>query len=101
MKPITELRRDLEKLPPSALVPVGWLLERLSATERPDHGADVEIDLTAEQVATLLGKQGSTVRAWCAAGSFPGAYRLNGRQWRIPRSAIAAFQQQQRERKSA
>lgn len=95
MKPATQLRHDLEKLPPTALVPVGWVLERLSVTESHDHSSDVEIDLTADEVAALLHRKGSTVRAWCNAGSFPGAYQLNGKQWRIPRAAITAFQKQQ------
>jgi hypothetical protein len=98
MTPAAELRRDLGRLPPQALVPVGWVLERLSATQEHDRQpAEMEIDLTVEKVATLLDKKPSTIRAYCNARLFPGAYRLNGKQWRVPRSAITAFQRQQRQ----
>lgn len=49
-------------------------------------------DLTADQVGAVLKRSGSTVRDWCREGRMPGAYLLRGKQWRIPRAAIAAFQ---------
>src|SRR5689334_18200802 len=98
MTPVAELRRDLERLPPQAMVPVGWVLERLSATESNGTApGDLEVDLTCEEVATLLQRKAPTVRAWCAAGLFKGAWRLNGKQWRIPRAGITEFQRQQPE----
>lgn len=96
MTPMTELRRDLERLPAAAMVPVGWILERLHLLTKPERqSATMEIDLTVEEVAALLHKKPPTVRAYCGARLLPGAYRLNGKQWRIPRTAIEAFQHRQ------
>lgn len=96
MKSTIQLRRNLERLPREAMIPVGWVVERLAAAESNDAAPDdVEIDLTCEEVAKLVQRKPSTVRAWCATGLFPGAWQLNGKQWRIPRTAIMAFQHQQ------
>lgn len=43
------------------------------------------------------GRKPSTVRGWCEAGKLPGAYRLRGREWRIPPAALAAIQQAEHE----
>lgn len=53
-------------------------------------------DLTVEEVGAIFGRAGSTVRGWCAAGTFAGAYRLNGRGWRIPADNVHEFQRRQR-----
>lgn len=96
MKSTIQLRRDLERFPSEAMVPVGWVVERLAAVESSEATTDgLEIDLTCEEVAKLLQRASPTVRAWCATGRFPGAWRLNGKQWRIPRAAIMDFQHQQ------
>lgn len=52
---------------------------------------DAEPDLTVEDIATKEKRAVSTVRAWCAAGEFPGAYKLNGVDWRIPVKGYASF----------
>ena len=36
----------------------------------------------------------STVRGWCEAGRFPGAYKLHDREWRIPAAALETFEGQ-------
>jgi excisionase family DNA binding protein len=96
MRAVAELRRNLECLPRETMVPVGWVLERLPLTESNEAApGDVEVDFTCEEVAKLLHRKPPTVRAWCAVGRFPGAWRLNGKQWRIPRAAIREFQHQQ------
>lgn len=59
----------------------GWL----------DEDAGEGMDLTIEEVGRLAGRAPSTVRTWCGQGRLPGAYRLQGREWRIPRTAIAAL----------
>ena len=84
----------------SVPVPKSWLQELLSATPNPEPIAtEVEIDLDCEQVATLLGRSAGTIRSWCAAGVIPDAYRLRGcREWRVPRAALRAFQQRERQR---
>jgi excisionase family DNA binding protein len=53
---------------------------------------DSSIDLTVPQAAERLRRSASTVRTWCADGTLPGAYRLRGREWRIPAGALRAMQ---------
>jgi excisionase family DNA binding protein len=85
-------RRLLDQLPGESLVPVHWVRELLS-TEQTDN-TDPLADLTAEQVAAALGRCASTIRSWCAAGQIE-AYKLNNREWRIPREALRAYQDAQ------
>jgi hypothetical protein len=81
---------------------VGVLREHLLDLLEPStHGVTVSappaaVDLTCRQVADALGRDGSTIRAWAARGDFPGAYRLNGREWRIPPESLRAWQDAQR-----
>lgn len=56
------------------------------------------IDLTVVEVARLFGRSPNTIRRWLESGKLPG-YKLLGREWRVTRSAIAAFQQEQKENK--
>src|SRR5207245_1327497 len=58
----------------------------------------VRVDLTIRDLAQLFGKQPSTVRAWVERGDFPGAYKLHGKEWRVPVSAVEAFQNGERRR---
>lgn len=78
----------LESLPGDALMPVRWIRELVA-------GLDVEegagIGLTVREVADATERAPSTVRTWCAEGRLPGAKRLRGREWRIPRSALRAL----------
>ena len=73
---------------------VGGLLDGLSL---PRGGAQDGSDLTLEEVAERVGRAPSTVRGWCRCGSLVGAYRLNGRGWRIPLLALDAFLRSQEE----
>lgn len=41
----------------------------------------------------------STIRTWLAEGRFPAAYRLHGREWRIPRDDVAAMQREESQRR--
>ena len=52
-------------------------------------------DLTVEEVATATGRASSTVRGWLLAGDLPG-YKLNGRDWRVRRSALRTYVGDQR-----
>lgn len=54
------------------------------------------VDLTVPEVAALFGRGVSTVRSWIAEGHLEGCYRLNRREWRVPRSAVEAMQERQR-----
>jgi excisionase family DNA binding protein len=52
--------------------------------------------LTVPALAAELGRSDSTVRGWLAAGEFPNAYKLQGKEWRIPQSDVHAFIESQR-----
>lgn len=93
---IDSLRAALEVMPSGTLVPRDWLLERLSNGRAANSGAVV--DMTIPELARLFGKRPSTVRAWVERGDFAGAYKLHGKEWRIPAAAIAEFQSNQRHR---
>lgn len=80
---VTEL---LEALPDNALVPVSWVREQLGA-----QGGDLSGLRSVAQVASRLSRRPSTVRGWCERGRFSGAFKLNGRDWRIPVMAVEAF----------
>lgn len=41
-------------------------------------------DLTVEELAEELDRAKSTVPGWLKAGELPQAYKLNGREWRVP-----------------
>ena len=79
-----------------ASLPARVVLERLPvATD--GAGEDVVAALTVEQAGELLGRSSSTVRSYCRGNLLPGSYRQRGREWRVPRSAIAAFQSREHE----
>ena len=100
---IEPLRAALAAMPPGALVPRDWLLEQLTASLSGPQGSPAPapptlVDLTIRDLAQVFGKRPSTVRAWAERGDFPGAYKLHGKEWRIPASAVEAFQDRQRMR---
>ena len=85
------LRVLADAVPPggSVSLPADWLREELAAI---DAGrCAVGDELTVDLVAVRLRRAPSTVRGWCEAGELPGAYRLRGREWRIPARALDAF----------
>lgn len=86
------LRRALDGLPDEAAVtwPVGVLRGWLAEPEQEDEPEPLT-DFTCQDVAEELGRSPSTVRGWCADGDLPGAYRLNGREWRIPRASLRRY----------
>ncbi len=83
------LRDAIAALPDEAMVPVGWIREQLGA------GDDRLADLTVEEAAEKLKKAPSTVRAWLIAGELRG-YRLNHREWRVPRASVREYVERQR-----
>lgn len=93
---IESLRTALAAMPPGSLVPRDWVLEQLSGGSPSPLEAPTLIDLTIADLARLFGKRPSTVRAWVERGNFPGAYKLHGKEWRVPRAALETFQQDQR-----
>lgn len=81
-----------------ALVPARVVLERLPVSDEPAvQGLEAEVDLTAESMGRLLGRSAGSIREWCRAGRLPGSYKLFGREWRVPRSALAALQRSEAE----
>jgi len=91
------LRTLAEALPAGAAVPVPreWLLHLLAGQGAPTP-ASAPADPTVEEIAARYGRAASTIRGWCEAGRFPGAYKLRDREWRIPLAALEAFDAQQR-----
>jgi hypothetical protein len=92
------LRALAESLPPGTAIPVPreTVLELLRAQESADEPP--ALDPTVDEIAARYGRAPSTVRGWCEAGRFPGAYKLHDREWRIPAAAVAAFDAAQRDR---
>jgi hypothetical protein len=82
----------LRPMPPGAMVPVDWIREHLSELE-PTAPADTDSleDLDVAGVAALTKRAPSTIRGWLGSGAIPEAYRLRGRDWRVPRSALRRF----------
>jgi len=66
------------------------LKELLQATESGTPSRRNRGDLTVEDVAEEVGRAPSTVRGWLIAGALRG-YKLNGRDWRVPRSALREY----------
>lgn len=86
-------RALLDQLPDDASLPV-WFVRRLLLESRAiDDGPD----LTVPEVAALMGRSASCVRGWCRTGELD-AYRFKGREWRVPRPALAALQERERTR---
>lgn len=95
---MAQFRRWLSDLAAcGAMVPAAEVLSRLGdGGERPVPSvAPLEPDLTAEQAGEALGRSPSTVRAYAREGLLPGSYRQQGREWRIPATAIDAFRADQ------
>lgn len=88
------LRLYAADLPPETLihVPAGLVMEILGGLRLEPKETPLRLDLTPEQAGTALDRSAITIRAWCAAGLFPGAYKQRGRAWKIPVAAIEAFQ---------
>ncbi|MBI4538934.1 MAG: helix-turn-helix domain-containing protein [Gemmatimonadetes bacterium] len=55
-------------------------------------------DLSVEEAGAVLKRSASTVRQYARQGFLPGAYRQQGREWRVPPEAIRTFQRREAER---
>ena len=90
------VRSIVEALPDSGTVslPVSelraWLEEDGAGSPHYTDGT-VVTDLTVEDIGKELGRTAACVRGWCRSKKLAGAYRLNGREWRIPRAAFQSF----------
>ena len=84
----------LRLMPPGSLVPAEWVLAELegeSGIAANTGEAANRADLTLEQASEQVKRSVSTVRGWCASGAVAGAYKLNGRDWRIPPAALRNY----------
>ena len=83
------LRQIASALPDDA----GIFLNRtdlLALLEEDGTPATPTRDLTVEEVAEDTGRAPSTVRGWLIAGALRG-FKLNNRDWRIPRPALRDY----------
>ena len=89
-------------MPPGTAIslPREVLGELLDELIHPSGDAREVRDLTLSDVASRVGRALSTVRGWCSSGRLLGAYRLNGRDWRVPAAALDAFLRGQEERRA-
>jgi excisionase family DNA binding protein len=62
------------------------MLEELNG----ETGVSSTRELTVEEVANETGRVPSTVRGWLLSGALRG-YKLNNRDWRVPRSALHEY----------
>jgi excisionase family DNA binding protein len=92
-----QLKAIVDGMPPGSSVslPVDWLRALLAEAER--EGEAPEEYLTLAQVAERVGRAESTVRTWCNRGQLEGAFRLNGRDWRVPSGALSKWLSRQQE----
>lgn len=91
------LRAMVATMPSGASVslPVDWLRAQLEEEESSRDTTLAPSDLTLAEIAKRVHRAPSTVRGWLNGGMVPGAYRLRGRDWRVPPSALQAFLRQQ------
>jgi hypothetical protein len=66
-------------------------------SDSQDPGALGPAALDAKQLAARFGRSTGAVKAWLRDNRFPGAYRLRGREWRVPISSVAAFEAAERQ----
>lgn len=89
----SHLASVVEGMPEGASVslPVDWIRSLLE--EEPEAGVPELLDL--EEVAEIVGRAVSTVRTWCNTGELEGAFKLRGREWKVPREALRRFLEEQ------
>ena len=94
MKLSDRLSRMIDGMPGGASItlPVDTLRDWLS-----EPGGSLDQDLTVEEVGKFFDRSPVTIRAWIRDGRLR-AYRFQGREYRIPESALEEFQAQQRGR---
>jgi excisionase family DNA binding protein len=92
------LRRLVQVGDPDGTVSLRWLAGLLGEPVQGEAAAETEPprDLTVHEVAEHFRRAPSTIRGWLFRGDLRG-YKLNGRDWRVPRLALAEYEQRQRE----
>jgi excisionase family DNA binding protein len=91
------LRRLVQAGDPDGTVTLRWLAQQIGEPIPGEAVAEEPArDLTVEEVAEHFRRAPSTVRGWLLRGDLRG-YKLNGRDWRVPKSAVGEYEQRQRE----
>jgi hypothetical protein len=92
------LRELAERLPPggSLTLTQAGLLELAAMADGQADRTTAGGDLRVTDLAARFHRSASTIRDWCEHARFEGAYKLNGRDWRIPHAAVDAFLARQR-----
>lgn len=95
MRLAERLRRLVESAPPDATVPVRWIGELLDhdavSVERESRESEsdpIMPDLSVDDIMSATNRERSTVIGWIHEGDFPGAYKLNGREWQDRKSVV-------------
>src|SRR3989442_2660617 len=91
---LADLRELVARMPPGSSVTLSRdaLLEAVGAPDAPGMPADLNV----AELGARLRRSHSTVRGWCEKGRFAGAFKLEGRDWRIPPAAVESFLEAQR-----
>jgi len=92
------LRGLAERLPPGGSLTLtrDGLLGLAAADDGQTAHDAPQADFTVAELGARFHRAASTVRQWCERGRFEGAYKLNGRDWRIPPAGVDAFLAEQR-----
>jgi hypothetical protein len=90
------LRELAERLPPGGSLTQAGLLELAAMADGHADQATAAGDFRVTDLAARFHRSASTIRDWCEHACFEGAYKLNGRDWRIPHAAVDAFVARQR-----
>ena len=91
MRLLTVLATLVHGMPEDASVTLtaAWLRSVLESEKRvTDSRGEL---LTLPEVAASVNRSVSTVRSWCGSGRIEGAFRLNGREWRVPAESLRRF----------
>jgi hypothetical protein len=73
------------------------VLLALASAEAPAPGSPTisAADLSVAQLGVRFDRKPSTIRGWCELRLFPGAYKLRGRDWRVPMDGVEAFEKKE------
>ncbi len=96
---VSDRLRDLaDRLPPGGSLTLtrDGLLELADPDEDQRGEPASRGDFTIAELAERFHRSASTIRGWCEHGCFEGAYKLNGRDWRIPYAGVDSFLSKQR-----
>jgi hypothetical protein len=88
-----QLATVIEGMPDGGAVtlPVNWLRQVLETDAESDLPVNSVADMSVIEVAEALNRSPATIRGWCSAGEVPGAYKLKGREWRVPLWGLREF----------